>query len=170
MRFIKLGVISLVVLFLVITAIGLAFPSTVTTSRMIEINASPDSLYHYLADMKYWKLWMKGAEENTIQFLSKKTAGAGTVAKIGTNEVSIQKATPGSIETIWKGEKGNIMTSGFVMMKNTRNNATVVQWYFQKHLGWYPWQRFGAMFNDKVLGPVMEASLTDLKKLAEHGE
>ena len=61
MRFFKLALISIVVLFALITAIGLLFPKDVTTTRTITIHAPADSLYHYLADVKHWKLWMQGA-------------------------------------------------------------------------------------------------------------
>lgn len=167
MRFLKLALISVFVLFALITSIGLMFPKDVTTSRTISINATPDSLYHFLADVKYWKLWMQGAKDTTIQFLSAKTSGAGTVAKIGSNEVSISKATPSSIEMIWEGERGSIMTSGFEILSDPSQHITTVEWYFQQHLQWYPWQRFSSMLNEKMLGPGMEKSLDTLKEIAE---
>ncbi|MGN6616317.1 MAG: SRPBCC family protein [Ilyomonas sp.] len=167
MRFFKLALISIVVLFALITAIGLLFPKDVTTTRTITIHAPADSLYHYLADVKHWKLWMQGAKDTTIQFLSAKTSGAGTVAKIGSNEVSISKATPSSIQMIWEGERGSIMTSGFEILSDPSHHVTTVEWYFQQHLQWYPWQRFSSMLNEKMLGPGMEKSLDNLREVAE---
>lgn len=167
MRFLKLAVISIIVLFAIITAISLLFPRNVTTSRIININAPADTLYHYLADVKYWKLWMEGAKDTTIQFLSLKTAGEGTVARIGTNEVTIEKANPSSVQMMWHGKRGNIMQSGFEIMSNASNTVTTVEWYFQQHLRWYPWERFASMMNDKVLGPRMETSLDNLKAIVE---
>lgn len=165
MRIFKLAAISVLTLFFIVTVIGLLFPSVVRVSRAIDINAPKDSVHHLIADVKYWKLWMEGAQENTIQFLSAKTAGAGTVAKMGNNEVSIKKATASTIETIWKTESGNSQTAMFNLIST--NNTTTVQWYFEQHLRWYPWERFGSMMNDKVLGPTMEISLNNLKNVAE---
>lgn len=167
MRFVKLGVISIIVLFAVITVIGLLFPRNVTTTRTINIHVPADTLYRYLVDVKYWKLWMQGAKDTTIQFLSMKTAGEGTVARIGANEVSILKANPSSVSMVWQGKRGNIMQSGFEIMSDPSNKITTVEWYFQQHLQWYPWKRFASMMNDKVLGPGMETSLDSLKAFVE---
>lgn len=167
MRFIKLAVFSAVVLFFIITAIGLLLPSTVKVSRTISINASHDTTYHYINDVKYWKLWMQGAEENTITFLSSRTAGIGTVAKIGTNQVSIEKSIPTFVETKWKGESGSVQTGGFNIIADSTNQSTTVNWYFEQHLSWYPWERLASITNEKILGPTMEQSLDNLKQLLE---
>ncbi len=167
MRIIKLIIISIVALFFVVTAIGLLFPGTVRVLRAIDINAPHDSVYHLLTDVKYWKLWMDGAENNTIQFLSVKTAGAGTVAKIGTSKVTILKATSSNIITTWEFDNGKKQNSVFNLTTNLKNNITTVQWYFEQQLNWYPWERFGSMMNENILGPLMEKDLSNLKNLAE---
>jgi uncharacterized membrane protein len=167
MRFLKLTVISFVILFFVVTVIGLFFPSTVTVSRAVEISSPRDTIYKYLSDVKYWKLWMEGADSNTISFLSARTAGEGTAAKIGTGEVTITRTTPDSIYTIWESAKGNVQSGVFTIMQNLKDSNTTVQWYFAQKLEWYPWERFGSMANDKILGPVMEQSFDKLKKSLE---
>lgn len=167
MRFLKLALISLIILFLLTTAIGLLFPPTAKVTRVADIAAPYDTVYRYLNDVKYWKLWMYGADANTIAFLSARTAGTGTVAKIGTGEVTITRCTPDSIYMIWKSQKGNVQTSAFVMYNNTARNYVTVQWFFEQKINWYPWERLGAMANDKILGPVMEQSFDKLKKVLE---
>ena len=154
-------------MFIIVTAIGLFFPSTVRVSRAIDIYATSDTLHHFISDVKYWKLWMQGAEKSTIQFLSAKTAGAGTVARIGNDEVGILSAAPNSILIQWKGIKGNIQNSGFELISYPAKNITTVQWWFEQHINWYPWERFASIMNDKILGPSMEQSLNNLKLLAE---
>ena len=167
MRFIKLAIISFAVLFFIVTAIGLLFPSTVRVSRAADIAAPQDSIAHLLTDVKYWKLWLEGAKENPIQFLTPKTAGQGTVAQIGTNEVSLLSITPSQIVTQWKGKDGVVQQSGFELYADSLKQIVTVQWYFEQHLNWYTWERFGSMMNDKILGPTMEKSLENLKQLAE---
>jgi uncharacterized membrane protein len=167
MRFLKLAVISFIILFAVITVIGLLFPSTVSVSRAIEVAAPKDTIYKYLSDIKYWKLWMEGADTNTITFESARTAGTGAVAKIGTGEVTITHTTPDSIYTIWKSAEGNIQNSGFTILPHLKDSGFTVQWYFQQKLNWYPWERFASLGNDKILGPVMEQSFDRLKKILE---
>jgi hypothetical protein len=167
MRFLKLAIISLVILFLLTTAIGLLFPPTAKVTRVADIAAPYDTVYHYLNDVKYWKLWMYGADSNIITLLSARTAGTGTVAKIGTGEVTITRTTRDSIYMIWKSEKGNVQNSVFVMQKNAVRNDITVQWFFEQKVNWYPWERFGALANDKILGPVIDQSFDKLKKVLE---
>ena len=167
MRFLKLALVSLLILFLLTTAIGLLFPPAAKVTRVKDVAASYDTVYHYLNDVKYWKLWIYGADSNIITFLSAKTAGTGTVAKIGTGEVTLTRATADSIYMMWKSQKGNVQNSVFVLRNNTAQNNVTVQWFFEQKINWYPWERFGAMANDKILGPVMEQSLDKLKKVLE---
>jgi len=168
MRALKLVLISFFILFGVVTAIGLMFPSTVKVSRAVNITASYDTVYKYLNDVKYWKLWMDGADTATLVFLSLKTEGPGTVAKIGVSgEVSMLRSTQDSIFSDWKSGEGNIQHSVFTLLKDATNNVTTAQWSFEQHLNWYPWERFGSMANDKVLGPIMEQSLDKLKRILE---
>ncbi|HRI19701.1 MAG TPA: hypothetical protein PLA68_02050 [Panacibacter sp.] len=166
-RLLKLAVISFFILFAVVTAIGLLFPATVRVSRAINISASYDTVYHYLNNTRYWKVWMQGADSATIKIISEQTEGTGTEIKIGTGKVSFIRNTTDSILTVWTSEKGSIQTSAFVLLKNPAATVTTVQWYFEQQLKWYPWERFGSMGNDKILGPVMEESLDKLKKILE---
>jgi hypothetical protein len=165
MRFLKLAIISFIILFLVVSMIGLMFPSTVSVSRAVEVGAPRDTIYQYLNDIKYWKLWMAGADTNTITFESAKTAGPGAVARIGTGEVTMTRTAPDSIYMVWKSEKGHVQASGFTIMSHLKDSGFTVQWYFQQKLNWYPWERFASLANDKILGPIMEESLNKLQKI-----
>ena len=167
MRFLKLPLLSFAILFLLVTSIGLLFPSTVRVSRAINIGAPYDTAYEYLSNTSNWKRWMDGADSATIKFITTQTKGPGTEIKIGTGKVNITRCTKDSIYTIWTSEKGSIQTSGFTLFSDTVHKITVVQWYFEQHIGWYPWERFGSMGNDKILGPVMEQSLDKLKRVLE---
>lgn len=168
MRILKLIVSSFIILFLVTTAIGLMFPSTVKVSRAVNINAPYDSVYTYLNDVKYWKLWMEGADTATIVFLSAKTAGPGTVAKIGSGgDVTLIRSTVDSIYSSWKVSEDNIQQAVFTVIKDAPGKVTTAQWSFEQQVGWLPWKRFGTMANDKILGPIMEQSLDKLKRVLE---
>jgi Polyketide cyclase / dehydrase and lipid transport len=168
MRILKLVLASFFILFAIVTGIGLLFPSTVKVSRAVNISAPYDTVYKYLNDAKYWKLWMDGADSSTIVFLSAKTEGTGTVVKIGTGgEVTITRSAADSIFSNWKGGDASIQHSVFTLMKDATNNVTTTQWSFEQQLNWYPWERFGSMANDKILGPVMEQSLDKLKIILE---
>ena len=57
MRFVKLALISAVVLFGIILLISLLLPSHIRISRAIDIDAAPDKIYTMLADTKQWDKW-----------------------------------------------------------------------------------------------------------------
>ncbi|TKK69850.1 hypothetical protein FC093_07180 [Ilyomonas limi] len=167
MKLIKLAIISFIVLFVIITAIGLLLPATVRVTRNITIHATQDTLYHYISDVKYWKLWMEGAKSGTVTFISKKTAGAGTKALIGNQRVDITKATKKEVVTVWQNSNERYQTGIFQLVEDSTTGSTNLNWYFEQKLNWYPWERISAIANDKIIGPGMEQSLDNLKAIFE---
>jgi predicted PurR-regulated permease PerM len=161
MRFVKLAIISAVVLFIVIFLFSLIIPSTVRVSRAIDIAAPKDSLVARLADLRQWKEWnimANNPEFNNEQFLENAiTSEQMTITK---------KAQAGdTLLTDWKQSNARVLNSGFTWFGN--DGQLVLQWYFDIKLRWYPWEKFGSIVFDKQLGPPMEKSLGNLKKLLE---
>jgi len=169
MKLIKLAIISFIVLFLIITSIGLLLPSTVRVTRNITIHVPQDTLYRYISDVKYWKLWMDMAKNSTITFISKKTAGAGTKAMIGNQRIDITSATKNEIVTVWQAGNGRYQTGVFQLAGDSTTASTNLNWYFEQKLNWYPWERISAISSDKIIGPGMEQGLDSLKAIFEGG-
>ena len=164
MRIIKLGLISVIMIFLVIFLLSLLIPSTVIVSRAMTVNVPSDSVYPKIKDMREWKEWNVllrdsaltnptfqpstfSSAEMTVNFLSEDSAG---------------------IKTEWLRKGQDPVTGGFGI--TPAGGATVVQWYFEFHVGWYPWEKFGSIIFDKQLGPPMENSLDLLKKICERAK
>jgi hypothetical protein len=53
------------------------------------------------------------------------------------------------------------------LIGDSLQKVTVVQWQFEQKIKWYPWEKFGSMMNDKILGTMMEKNLGNLRKLIE---
>ena len=161
MRFVKLGLISIVGLFVVIFLISLLIPSQVRISRAVNINAPKDSLVYYLTDLRQWKQWngLINSQEMTNPWYSD---NAFTSDRL---QVRLLSAKADTIHTLWVQEGGKEIVSGFTLY--TAGNTSVVQWYFDFRLKWYPWEKFGSIIFDKQLGPPMEQSLAALKKVLE---
>ena len=99
MRFIKLGLISAVVLFAVVTAISLLFPSTVIVSRAVNISVPKDSIIDLVKDFNGWKQWIDGMEKNVVKIKSRTEADlAGTTVLIDTTESKYK------IQSSWKNK------------------------------------------------------------------
>lgn len=143
MRYIKLGLISIVVFALLITAFSLLIPSQVRISKAIDISVSRDSLLLQLNNTANWKNWYPGAD--SMQQLSEITGSTDSTVV----------ARQDKAESGW-----NIYDAGIP-------GTLTVQWYMDFHLQWYPWEKFSSLLLEKRYGPVMEKGLDNLKKRLE---
>ena len=166
MRYLKLMAISLLVFFIILTAIGLLLPGSVTVGRSMEINAPVDSIRRYTSDLKNWRYWLNGADTAYFEQLTQSTSGKNSKIKLGSYLITIIKADPKYIITSWQNEYGDEQISNMETYYSA-SNGTIVNWSFKQQLKWYPWERLGAMLHDKILGPSMEASLYKLKQVGE---
>lgn len=161
MRYVKLALISGVVLFIVIYLFSLIIPSQIRISRAINISVPKDSLVGSVTDLRQWQQWnefVSSPDLTNKQF----TGNEFTSAQL---KVKKQAQVGDTLLTTWQQQKARVLTSGFVWMGN--DDQMVLQWYFDIKLRWYPWEKFGSIVFDKQLGPPMEKSLANLKKLLE---
>lgn len=145
MRVIKLGIVSIVVFSVVLILISMLIPSKVRISRAVNIAAEASKVRPKLSSTDSWTQW------NEI-------TGEGMA-------VTIDSVSPTLITTTWK--YGAHSTEGAFAIYESAG-ITVVQWYFDFKLRWYPWEKLGSITFDKQFGPVMENSLNKLKKLVEN--
>lgn len=165
MRFLKLGLISFLLLFLLITAISLLLPSTIHISRAIDISAPVDSVYTNINDLAKWKRWIANYDSSIVT-LSPNTTGAGATLTMNKTTVSIVESNDTIIRTVWKG--GNKFLEGdFNVIKQNGSAQITIQWHFIQRVKWYPWEKFALIVSNKSIGSVMERSLDNLKKLLE---
>jgi len=161
MRLVRFALISIVVLFSIATLMGLLFPSVVIVSRAIDVNAPKDSVEVLVKDLNGWKQWMAIINSPSTQIIS------ATEANVGDTKVSINNHNADTIASTWLSKNGKLQTSLIRVFAHPSNNVTTVQWQFQEHLHWYPWERMGSMFNENILGPLLESNLNKLKELVE---
>ena len=159
MRILKLFIISVIVLFLILTAFSSLLPSQVRISRATDITASSQLVRLQLEELKEWEHW-----NEYVMALPQKTI---TVDSIYSKElsVSIIDTSQELIKTKWRQQNGKAFPGIFRLIDH--GSVTTVQWYFEFKLKWYPWEKFGSIIYDKQLGPFMEKSLNNLKRLLE---
>ena len=161
MRFVKLAVISAVILSIVIYLFSLIIPSQIRISRAVNITVPKDSLVGALADLRQWQHWN---ELVTNPDLTNKQYNGNEFSSVQLT-VTKQAQVGDTLLTAWKQQNARMLASGFVWIGE--DNQLVLQWYFDIKLRWYPWEKFGSIVFDKQLGPPMEKSLANLKKLLE---
>ena len=161
MRLIKLGLISVVVLFLLATAIGLLFPSTVVVSRAIDIKSYKEPIFKYVSDLRNWKDWVDGMNNPTVKVID------STQAILGNTTVKIVAITDSTVITEWTSETAAKQIGTIRLIGDSSQKMTVVQWQFVQEVKWFPWERFSSMMNDRIIGTLLEKNLNQLKKIAE---
>lgn len=141
-RVVKLALISAIVIFCILTAISLMIPSTVRISRAVNIEAEKNEVYPLLADTANWNGW------NDLK----------------NDRISIQLKSADSnlIHSSWS--YGGRTFESFYRLEKIRD-ITVVNWYFDVRLKWYPWEKFASITFEKQFGPHMESSLAKLKDM-----
>lgn len=157
MRLIKLGIVSILILFLVVTFIGLLFPSKVVVSRAIDILQPTDTVYNFTKDLYGWQQWVVAMKNKPVL--------SATKSNIGHSTIVITAANKNKILGKWIEKNGDEQTYTINIIANQNNS--IVNWQFVQDVKWYPWARLSSMVNEKIIGAMMEENLAALKKLAE---
>ncbi len=164
MRIVKLGIISIIVFSLLITAISLFFPSHIRISKAIDITTSKDSLMSRIADPTKWKSWYPGADTSAYFVVYGKIKGIIT----GNGQVLvIREINDSAVLTINKGTSSRKGDSGWNIFPGSSPNSFTVQWFMDFRLRWYPWEKFSSLLLEKRYGPMMEGGLERLRTLLE---
>ncbi len=166
MRFVKLGLISFVFFFLLLTAFSLLLPSKTNISRAIDINAPADSVYAFVENMAKWKNWYANYD-SAKAYLSSTIVGKGASLTMDNTIVTVTEAVPGKIKAVWQTGKNNPVEGEFNFIPRDSASSMILHWNFIQKVKWYPWQKFASIFSDKTIGPFMEKSMDNLKREAE---
>lgn len=169
MRFIKLFFISIIVLFFVFMAISLAIPSHIRISRAINIGATKQKVFNDVNDLKAWDSWNHFTSQSSLtnKIFSNPSSGYGALMKADQLTIIITDSKPDSVKANWDQLNAKRFDGGFNFYQ-LRPDSLTVQFYFDFHFKWYPWEKFTSLLFENQLGSVMEESLTDLKHFAEN--
>lgn len=157
MKLLKLGLISLVLLFLLATGMGMLLPSKVLVSRAVNIKVPANEVVATVGDMNQWPFWVEGMKDPSVNIESPISA------QVGKSKVTIAEKTDSSVISTWITQKGKPQISTIRIIYQPQQQLSVVQWQFEQSIGWLPWERLGSIMNDKILGPMMEKNLDQLR-------
>jgi hypothetical protein len=154
-QLIKLGLISILFLFLVITGISLLIPSHIRLSKAINMGGTNESILYYVRNKNTWPQWHPAFMQDT----SNRNSNMVITPRLDNDsEVLYQMQLPG---------KRPIM-SGWKVYHHASTDSLTLQWYMDFHLPWYPWQKFGSLLYEGTYGRMMEQGLNNLKKLSNN--
>lgn len=161
MRVVVFFLVSILLLFFLVTGMGLFFPARVTVSRATDISASPAMVYKMLSDPARWKQWFPGAEgwslvtqEGPSMGITTPNGNTLTIVPQNDSTILVKGLQTASIE-------GDM---GFRLMGGQRQGVVTLQWYMNFIFDWYPWERFSSLLLEKKFGAVMEQGLRQIQQ------
>jgi len=162
----RLVIGSIVILSLIVLFLFALFPSTISVTRMVQINSSEDKILNSISDLRSWKTWNEfvifPVAKNNLH--TKPDSARVDYLRVGGNEILLSGVDRDHVYTLWRrGDK--IFTGQFIV--DAKNGPPIVIWTMNFDVKWYPWEKLASMFYDKQLGPRMEKSLVQLRNELE---
>lgn len=173
MRFIKAFLFGVTGLFIIITLLSLLITSNVRVARSTVIkNTIIDKPYQQIADLKNWKNWhpMFKTGVATISFGNisvGKNAACNIVYNNKTTHLLITDTDSSSVKFILQSPGENDIENTISFTPITSSSEIRVEWIALTKLHWYPWEKFYAIFLDKITGPGYDTALNGLKDFIE---
>ena len=168
MRLIRFGLFVLVSFFIVLTALSLLFPSEIRVSRVVNVAASRAEVSAAVSDLRVWEEWNRMLSRSMLTNIRYSVPSGGRGAFMRSDQLRIdeKEADTAGVVLNWDPTNGKQFVGGFRFLSVNRDSLTV-QWWFDLHFRWYPWEKLGVFVYDRKLGPVMEESLERLKRYVE---
>lgn len=164
MRVVKLAILSFIFIFLLITLISLFIPSTIRISKAINITPDDTTVYTYIEKLPNWKYWhpaLKGISENEFQYSGE------TSVKVKGTTIEIVDRKEQEVVTRMVNDNGRPIVSALKVIRHQQGDSSILQWYMDFKLPWYPWEKFKSLFFENIYGVQMEQGLANLKELSE---
>ena len=149
MRVLKLGIISLVFFFILITLISLLIPSHIRISKATNLPNKRDSIFALVKN------------ENVFAAVS---ADSMPAYKTGGLQKKVLEQTDSSyiIQLTQTGRQPVI--NGWQLYGEPASDSLTLQCYMDFQLSWYPWKKFSSLFFEATYGRMMETGLATIKK------
>ena len=165
MKLLKAFLAGIIGLGVFILLLSLLFPSGPQVQRTVLITGRPaDTVMHYLSDMRQWPTWHPLF-----------TTGGGVITSVTENTLSCQvrqqkvifsrvQSGNHTVEVMIRAADEHPISCRITCTPLPDLQQVRVDWVATHHLSWYPWQKFYAIFLDKLAGPGYEAALEGLRQ------
>jgi hypothetical protein len=169
MRIIKFILISIIFLFIVLTGLSLLFPANMRVSRSVSVAIPREKVYAVLSDLRTWDQWNGFIRGTPLTGKSFSSPSAGKGAMLRSDQLVITEGGSDSndLRFDWDQRKGRRFEGGFSLAPTPRDSLSI-QYWFDFHFRWYPWEKLGFFVYDRQWGPVMEETLDSLKLYLEN--
>ncbi len=165
MRILRLIIISILVLFTIMTIISLFVPSRVSISRAVQINTSKEKLMDQLSNPANWKNWYPESDSTQLYYQDGIIKGL-VLNKDKHHYLVITETKNDEVLATYILPNRKIVT-GWKVISAIDSSSQTVQWYMDFHLRWYPWEKFSSFVFERIYNPQLEKGLKNLKEVLE---
>ncbi len=163
----KLILYSTLILFSVLTIIGLLLPPVTRVSRTKDIEVPADSIRPIIFQIEQWEKWIPGADSVGITVKDYDETKFVKTMQLGSFVITVVQRTDSSIVTNWSSADNPLQTSTISIYPHIDGKSATVNWLFEQPVNWYPWERLSTMMFEKIFGIPMELGLEKLKAICE---
>lgn len=174
MRFLKLLLISVIILGTIVFLTSLLFPSTAVVERTGVIRAPVDTVYAHIGNLRAWEPWNPWTRPDTTATLVYSDPATGTGAwyswegRQSSGKVTILDSDPAKGIHYLLDIKGvRPVNSGIELKPAGDGKSTAIFWHMEIKLGMLPWWKLRGFVADRIYGPAMDNGLTKLNAICE---
>jgi hypothetical protein len=155
LRLLRLALISVIILFGIVTAISLLIPSNIRLTKVVAIPSEKDSIFYLIKNKQQWVRWHPSfTNGNNDPLLSK-------------IETTVISETDSVLLMQWKQAGKKPLDMGWQLNHSNNIEPATLQWSIHFNNSWYPWEKFGSLFYENNYGAMMEQGLLNIKKEIE---
>jgi hypothetical protein len=174
MRFIKLLLISVIILGGMVFLLSLLFPSTGVVERTGVIRAPIEVVYAQVSNLKAWEPWNPWTKPDSTATLVFSEPASGTGAwyswegKESSGKVTILDSDSAKgIHYLLDIKDARPVNGGIELKRTADGKSTAIFWHMEIKLGMLPWWKLRGFVTDRIYGPAMETGLTKLSDICE---
>lgn len=165
-RIAKLGIISFILFFCLITLISLFIPSRIRISKAINIATHTDSILNPVRDIEEWKKWYPGFDTIPVIPLEGKE-GQIIKAKVPGAEIILNEYNDSIVNASFIADRKRPVQQTWRRITYPAADSVTLHWYTEFKLRWYPWEKFSSLMFEGRYGTQMEKGLENLKNLLQ---
>lgn len=154
------GIALLIVI--IFTTVTLFLPSKISIVKSTNISGNTDCVTNIIDDFHQWENWLPSLKENisTITVLSENKA---VLRQSSGKEINLafEIKTPDS--TLISMNQTGTNPVEMIFLLSHANNGNRLHLIVNTRLKWYPWERIGGIFLDKMMGSQYQRVLENIK-------
>jgi hypothetical protein len=174
MRFVKVFFVGISGLFFIITLLSLLIPSRVQVVRTVAIyNTTPIAAIKQVAEVINWKNWHPVFTLDSAIIKSRSLSASGKSMSYNIlhrhkeSVITVLSADTTTVNFLLHSADEYDIKNELSALAIPGQDGIQVSWKAITQLHWYPWEKFYAIFIDKLTGPGYDLALTGLKNYLE---